>query len=415
MLKLRSISKIDFDNYTINKSNFSHFMQTSSWGEYEKVTANITPHYLGLINEKDEIIAATLLLEEHLPMNYCCFYAPRGFVIDYKDKRLFSIFTQKIKEFAKYKKAVSIRINPAIVYKTYDKNNQENINKDSEKILAYFKELGYKKQSDLKLPEYNYTIDLTRDLKEIHNKYSKNTKEKLISTEKYDIELVVGTTKDLQELFILKEELNDQPKYETLYEIFSNNEETKVTVFLGKLHITKTIKTLERELQRINNQMSIIPIDHLDTNSKQKLANLKEQKEKTTKDIEKFRNYKIKYGNYLTISANLMMEHNNTIWTLSEGSNHILDETNLSYRIYDEYIKYYKDKGFTLFKQLSPIEPNSHNTFKEEFGGDFTEYIGEYDLIINKFMNFIQKRIISIFNKKKETTNGTSKSIEERI
>lgn len=415
MLKLRSISKIDFDNYTKEQENSSHFMQTSAWGEYEKVTTNITPHYLGLLNENDEIIAATLLLEEHLPMNYCYFYAPRGFVIDYKDKRILSIFTQKLKEFAKYKKAVSIRINPAITYKTYDENNNETVNKDAIKIINYLKELGYKRTSDIKLLEYNYKIDLTKDLKEIQSKYSKNIKEKLLSTEKYDIELIVGTTKDLQELFILQDNLKNQDYYETMYDIFSSNENTNIKLFLGKLHITKTIKSLERDLQRINNQMSIIPIDNLDVNSKQKLANLKAQREKTNKDIEKFRNYKIKYGNYLTISANLMMEHNNTVWTLSEASNHILDETNLSYTIYNEYIKYYKEKGFNLFKQLSPIEHNPNiNELKKEFGGEFTEYIGEYNLTTNKIMYFIQRKIIPIFSKK-EKTNGTSNSNKKGI
>ena len=107
------------------------------------------------------------------------------------------------------------------------------------------------------------------------------------------------------------------------------------------MQITKTLKTLEKDIRRINNQMSIIPIDNLDAASKEKLTNLKKQKEQVTKDYEKFKNYKLEYGNYLTISANLMMEHNNTVWILSEASNHILDETNLSYTIYNEYIKYY--------------------------------------------------------------------------
>lgn len=120
MLKLRSISKIEFDNFTQKQIDSSHFMQTSSWGEFDKITSHSTPYYLGLINENEEVIAATLILEEHLPMNFCSLYAPRGFVIDYKDKRLLTIFTQKIKDFARHKNAISIKINPAIIYKSYD-------------------------------------------------------------------------------------------------------------------------------------------------------------------------------------------------------------------------------------------------------------------------------------------------------
>lgn len=402
MLKLRSISKIDFDNYTQKHETPSHFMQTSSWGEFEKVTNHTTPHYLGLINDNDDIVAATLLLEEHLPLNCCSLYAPRGFVIEYKNKRLLTIFTQKIKDFAKHKKAISIRINPDIIYKTYDNENHETINKDTIEIKEILKNLGYKRKAKIKLLEYNYLIDLTQDLKKITNNYSTNIKEKLISTEMYDIELTIGTHKDLEELFTLQGNSN-KSYYETLYDIFSNNEETKIKLFLGKLHITKTLKSLEKDLRRINNQMSIIPIDNLETASKEKLANLKKQREKVNKDIEKFKKYKLEYGNYLTINANLMLEHNNTVWVLSEASNHILDETNLSYTIYNEYIKYYKEQGFHLFKQLSPIEHNPDiNEFKKEFGGELVEYIGEYDLITNHFMYVIQKKLLPIFKNNKK-------------
>lgn len=399
MLKLRSISKIDFDNYITKQQSSAHFMQTSAWGEFEKVTNHITPHYLGLVNNDNEIVAATLLIEEHLPLNNCYLYAPRGFVIDYKNKRLVSIFTLKLKDFAKVKKAIAIKINPAI-----------NVNcKNIEEILSTLKELGYKRKSDIKLLEYNYKIDLTKKQKEIESLYSNNIKEKIESTEKYDIELSIGTNKDLEEFFNIKETNNDY--YKTLYEIFSNNEHTKIKLFLGKLHITKTQKKLEKELRKINNQIAIIPIDNLDQTSKKKLTNLRNQKEKINKDLEKFKEYKLTYGNYLTISANLMMEQNNKVWVLSEASKDILDETNLSYTIYNEFIKYYKDQGFHLFNQLSPIEHPNINEFKKEFGGEFVEYIGEYDLITNKFTYFIQKKIIPIFSKtKKEAENGTSNS-----
>lgn len=410
MLKLRSISKIDFDNYTQEQENATHFMQTSSWGEFDKVTNHTTPYYLGLVNEEEKIVAATLLLEEHLPMNCCSLYAPRGFIIDYKNKRLLSIFTQKLKDFAKHKKAISIKINPAIIYKSYDKNNNELLNEMSLEIKDNLKNLGYKKQSKIKLLEYNYQIDLTQDLKTIGNNYSDKLKDKLMSTQMYDIELSIGTHKDLEELFNLLEKKN-QNFYETLYDIFSNNAKTKIKLFLGKLHITKTLKTLEKDLRRINNQMSIIPIDNLETASKEKLTNLKKQKEKISKDLEKFKNYKLEYGNYLIISASLIMEHNNTVWILSEASNHILDETGLSYTIYNEYIKYYKDHNFNLFKQLSPIENNPNiNELKKEFGSVFTEYIGEYALITNYFMYIIQKKILPVFKSKKEENNGTRNS-----
>lgn len=396
MLKLRSISKIEFDNY-IKKQNNTHFMQSTAWGEFEKVTNHITPHYLGLVDEDNDIVAATLLLEEHLPLNCSNLYAPRGFVIDYKNKRTLRIFTNKLKDFAKSRKATSIRINPSITTEDEELNN--------------LKELGYKRNSNVKLLEYTYKIDLTKEQKEIEKSYSENAKKNLKETEKYDAEIIVGSQKDLEEFFQLQNNENND-YYETIYDIFSNNEHTKVKLFLGQLHITKTIKILEKELVRVNNQIAIIPIDNLDTSSKERLTTLRNQKNKINDDLKRFKEYKLEYGNSLTVSAALTMEQNDKVWILSEANNNVLLDTNLNYRIYNEYIKYYKNNSFNLFNQLSPLESNpSFNEFKKEFGGEFIEYAGDYVLVTNHITNFIQNKLIPLFNKfKKEDIDETSNS-----
>ena len=396
MLKLRSISKIEFDNYIKEQTN-THFMHSTAWGEFEKVTNHITPHYLGLTDEDNSIVAATLLLEEHLPLNCANLYAPRGFVIDYQNKRLLKIFTTKLKDFAKTRNATSIRINPSLT--------------TSDEALTYLKELGYKRNSNIKLLEYTYKIDLSKSLKEIEKSYSDNVKEHLTITDKYDVELLVASQKNLDEFFSLQD-TNDNNYYETLYDIFSNNEHTKIKLFLGKLHITKTIKILEKELVRINNQIAIIPIDNLDASSKERLTNLRKQKDQINTDLKRFKAYKLEYGNSLTISAALMMEQNDKVWVLSEANNNVLVETNLNYRIYNEYIKHYKNNSFNLFNQLSPLENNpSFNEFKKEFGGEFVEYIGDYVLVTNHITNFIQNKVLPFFNNfKKEDLNETSNS-----
>ena len=115
MLKLKNIEKEKFDEFVKNHKTKSHFLQSLSWGEFAKVKKHLTPYYLGLVNENDEIIAATLLLEKSLPMNMCYFYAPRGFVVDYKKKELVREMTKKVIEFAKNKKAIFVKIDPDII------------------------------------------------------------------------------------------------------------------------------------------------------------------------------------------------------------------------------------------------------------------------------------------------------------
>ena len=103
MLKLKNIEKEKFDLFVKNHKTKSHFLQSLPWGECSKIKKNLIPHYLGLVNESDEIVGATLLLEKRLPLNLCYFYAPRGFVIDYKKRELVRDMTKEVVRFAKEK------------------------------------------------------------------------------------------------------------------------------------------------------------------------------------------------------------------------------------------------------------------------------------------------------------------------
>lgn len=105
MLKLKNIEKEKFDDYVVNHPTKSHFLQSSEWGEFCKAKKHLTPYYLGLVNEEDEMVGAVLLLQKHLPLNMCYFYAPRGFVVDYNKKEIVKTMTEKIVNFAKSKKS----------------------------------------------------------------------------------------------------------------------------------------------------------------------------------------------------------------------------------------------------------------------------------------------------------------------
>ena len=50
-----------YDNYVKNHPTKSHFLQSHAWGEFAKVKKGLTPYYLGLVNENDEI-SSTLII-----------------------------------------------------------------------------------------------------------------------------------------------------------------------------------------------------------------------------------------------------------------------------------------------------------------------------------------------------------------
>ncbi|CCY78927.1 putative aminoacyltransferase FemX [Mycoplasma sp. CAG:877] len=386
MLRLKNLDKEVYDNYVKSHKDKSHFLHSESLTEFIKVENNLTPYYLGLVSENDEIVCATTIFQEYLKMNYCRLYIPAGFIMDYKNKYLLKTMTKKIVGFAISKKALSIEMSPYI---------SDNL-KDEDKsiIIENLKAVGFKqtnKSSDIMLKEKTERIDLTEDMETIENNFSNEIKDYLTKAISLETEVIVGSKKDLDFLYeimlsINKEEVHSKDYYETLYEILNGNNYTKATIILGKINLTKTIKSLEKKIKRTSDQMSIIPIDSLTKSSKDKLANLTKQKEELTQELEKFRIFKQEHSQESTICAHLLIEHNDKAWLLYDYNKNVLEETYLKYYTYYKDIKYCKDHDIKYLEQISP-------SILTEFNAKTIESIGTYTYKVRPITNFIITKI----------------------
>lgn len=386
MLRLKNLDKEVYDNYVKSHKDKSHFLHSESLTEFIKVENNLTPYYLGLVSENDEIVCATTIFQEYLKMNYCRLYIPAGFIVDYKNKHLLKTMTKKIVDFAISKKALSIEMSPYI---------SDNL-KDEDKsiIIENLKAVGFKqtnKSSNIMLKEKTERIDLTEDMETIENNFSNEIKDYLTKAISLETEVLIGSKKDLDSLYeimlnINKEEVHSKDYYETLYEILNGNNYTKATIILGKINLTKTIKSLEKKIKRTSDQMSIIPIDSLTKSSKDKLANLTKQKEELTQELEKFRIFKQEHSQESTICAHLLIEHNDKAWLLYDYNKNVLEETYLKYYTYYKDIKYCKDHDIKYLEQISP-------SILTEFNAKTIESIGTYTYKVRPITNFIITKI----------------------
>ena len=46
---------------------------------------------------------------------------------------------------------------------------------------------------------------------------------------------------------------------------------------------------------------------------------------------------------------------------------------------------------------INELIKNNNFEFKKKFGGDYVEFIGEFDLITNKFMYFVFNKLVPIY------------------
>ena len=431
-MKLVELEKEKYESFVKNNKYKSHFLQSYSWGELCKEKRGLTPYYLGLV-EKDKVLAATLLLKKNLPLGLCYLYSPRGYVLDFNDFKLLDIFTEELVKFAKTQKAIYLKIDPDIIWKKENYLGEVTLEEaKDQKIFKELKRLGYKhlgftKNFETMQPRYTFRIDLNQDLETIESHFSKTTKQRIQKSLKLQTEVEIGTEKDLPtfyHLMMLTESRKDFVSYKidyykTLYKLF--NESDKATLFLGKVNLEKTLKILNDELKEVVEKINELPKENLSKSNKNKLKELERQKDKTKEEIEKYQKYKKEYGNIITLSAHMILEYGDKAWVLYAGNHNILTETYVNYNTYYEHLKFCKERGLKIYDQFGTIGDLSKDNprlglheFKKKFGGDYIEFMGEFDYVIKPIYYFLFTKLVPIYrnivkkkNKKelKETIN----------
>ena len=69
--RMKFIKKLTEKEYQSfwEKNENNHFMQSYEWGQACKKNRDLIPCYVGLKNDKDELVAASLLLKKVTPLN----------------------------------------------------------------------------------------------------------------------------------------------------------------------------------------------------------------------------------------------------------------------------------------------------------------------------------------------------------
>ncbi len=429
MTKLIELEKDKYESF--QKSNpKSHFLQSYYWGEFSKEKKNLTPYYMGLVNDKNKVLGTCLLLEKKLPLGYSYFYSPRGFVLDYNDDDLIKDMTSKVVDFIKKKKSIFLKIDPDIIRKKYDYNNEEvSLKLNPDKVFKTlttvgFKHLGFTKNFETMQPRYTFRIDMSQSLDDIYNHFSKTTKQRIQKAIKLGTDVKLGDINDIDtfyELMMITENRKDfvsysKDYYKVQYEILSKNDMAKL--FLGSINTTKIINNLEEELNTILKKKEEIGENATGKNAKNKLKELESSIERINKEIDKYKDAKEKYGEEIILNAHMIIKYNDKAWVLYAGNHNILTESYANYNTYYEHIKYAYENGIKTYDQFGTIGDLSKDNprlglheFKKKFGGDYVEFLGEFDYITNHFMYFVFTKLVPLYRKiiknrsKKEISN----------
>ena len=403
-MKFVTLNENEFTEFE-NTHPLGSFYQTIKWGKLKE--KNGWKYYLVGVKEDDKVIAACLLLEKKVFLSLTLFYSPRGFLLDYNNKKLLEFFTKNVKKFAKMHHAIFIKIDPTIIEFEKDINGDAIKGGISNKnIIDSLKSLGYKNVNTHLQPNIVFTLDLkNKTIDEIYNKMENTTKQRVRKNESIGIK-----TRELSrdELSIFKSIMQntadrrgfiDRPLsyYENMYDIFDNMKillsyiDIKEYSNNEKIRLNKTtdeIKKLKESLNKENANTKKI-------NNKLKEAEvLAKSLEKTIKKCEDI--MKKENTNIINLGCLMFMFHGREVLSLFGGVYDEYREFMPAYTLNYDMIKYACESGYDKYNFYGIDEYKDKSNpmyglydFKRGFSGVVEEYIGTYDLIISKFWYFM--------------------------
>lgn len=247
-------------------------------------------------------------------------------------------------------------------------------------------------------PRWNAITKLNASSEKLFSLFSKDIKNRIRRSYKKGVSIYKGTREDLKMFYNLvgKKHRRKLSYYLDYYEIFSKN--NMFDIYFAKINPAVYIKTskdmYEAELKR-NNDIANLIQSNLSDSVKNKYINIKMNSDKLLDiyktDVVNANNIFKSYPNGAVIAASAIVKYNKEVFFLIDGydqkfknfcPNHLM-----KWAIMNEYSK----KGY-LYAHHNGISGDFNNkspyyglySFKRGFNSEIVEYIGEFDLIINK-------------------------------
>lgn len=406
-MRIKELTIQAFNEYAKN-SPLKNYMQSE---EYARLMGEnkYNYDYIGLLDESNCIIGASLVLWRKIGLNMYYGYAPKGFLINYYDERIINMFVSALKVFYAKKNMVFIKINPEIVVATLDNDTKMFKENPNVRLKHDLERLGFVKLKDNMYfeamnPRFNAYIDLKNTRLE---KYSKVNRNKVRNAKRKGLYTELGTEADLEEFCKFATPKHSLAFYKTVFNLFKDKIDFIVIRVNYENFLTNSQLLYEEEQDRNNLYNEILHRSHKESDLHRKMAS--DSRLCSIKDeiITATEGLRSKDGHM--VAAALVIKHDNRVHIVESSFDREYANLNANYFLYDAIIENYKldydylDIGGVTgdFKESNPYR--GLNRFKLGFSPVIYEYIGEFDLVFNRSLYDNLRstgRLAQEFNKK---------------
>lgn len=422
------LGREEFDGFARDNAGRvkTHFLGSYEWGEVSRVR-NWQPFYTG-VKENGRLVATMLVLRRTLVMGYTYFYIPRGFTMDWADRELIAFVTESLKKFGRKHKALFFKIDPDIRLHRVD--IEGNIAADApqgtkdgalseldsnEDLVKYLVSLGYRHKPlnyafENEQPRFTFRIDVSGSMDDIRSRYSKTTLHEIRKSQENSVEAYKGGREDIEDFVRLTAMTearqgylsHEHSFYSKFYDIL--HPAGMADIYMGKVDIRALTERTKADLAENEALMEKYSASQSKKarNMTKEIGNRLAALNKKMADLENRPQEEIAVSSYITV------KYLDKIWTLYGANDMDYSHYYPNYAVYEKMIEDANSEGLRVFDGFGTVGRPDADTgalglyeFKKKWGGELTEFIGEFDYILNKPVFFAYSRLIPLYHRAK--------------
>lgn len=375
------------DEFVI-KSPQTNLLQSSHWA---KIKDNWGNERLGFY-EGNQLVAVASVLIQPLPLGFTMIYIPRGPVMDYQNAQLVKFVMQSLKTFAKTKKALFIKFDPALHLRRFKLNEPPTDSPESRQAIQHLIEAGCEWVGE--------TTDITENIQPRYqaNLYAsdyalaqlpKKTKQLIRTTLNKGVQVQFGGTEllaDFAELMKKTEvrkgiNLRGLDYYQKLLATYPDQSYVTMTT----LNLVERMTLLQAQKDKALAEQATFT----EKTRKNKVESTKKEIDRLNKEMDFLQErHQTTQRDIVPLAATITLEFGGTSENIYAG----MDETYRSYQApvltWHETAAHAFERG-NHWQNMGGIENQMAGglfTFKSKFDPTIEEFIGEFNLPVNALL-----------------------------
>lgn len=397
MYRLEEVNDFEkFDDFVLNHQ-YGDILQTKMWANTKEDTWDNKQLYLEKDNKK--VGAISILIKDIPIFKNKLFYIPRGMVIDYDNFEEVEEAIKLIKAYGKEIKAFKIIFDPNIE------------KKEHLELLRLMDNLNVKyKDDDFKMsesqPRFNMVTYLDKEIDEKIKDFDKMTERNIKKANKYTYKIEKLNKDNLDIFYEIMKETGKRDKigirkksyFEKMYDTFSKRD--LIDINLISLDVEDTIKVNEKDLKNREKEIKALEKkldkDNND-NLKTHIKNLEESIKTTEEEQKELREINDKY---IPLAVTVILYNKKEAFYIYGGSSSKFRNYGATNKLFIENMKEAKAKGMESFNwggvsgRVDWKRDKKHGglyKFKRTWDSKMIENIGQFNIIINKFISGLVK------------------------